>query len=59
MKHALRAMRGPAKAAGLSDLQRFLENGFTVFGKIKDAKKFMATVNQRETEIAEKLFADT
>lgn len=59
LKHALRAMREPAKAAGLFDLQRFLEKGFTVFGKIKDAKKFMATVNQRETEIAEKLFADT
>lgn len=48
----LKMMRAPATAAGLQDLQRFLERGFDTFGQLGKAGKvpqFLATVGQRET----------
>lgn len=47
----LKMMRAPASAAGLHDLQRFLERGFDTFGQLGKAGKvpqFLATVSQRE-----------
>ncbi len=47
----LKMMRAPATAAGLQDLQRFLERGFDTFGQLGKAGKvpsFLATVAQRE-----------
>jgi hypothetical protein len=47
----LKMMRAPATAAGLSDLQRFLERGFDTFGQLGRAGKvpqFLQTVMQRE-----------
>ncbi len=48
----LKMMRAPASAAGLSDLQRFLESGFETFGQLGQARKvplFLDTIVQRET----------
>jgi hypothetical protein len=48
----LSMMRLPANAAGLQDLQRFLETGFDTFGQLGKAGKvpaFLDTVRQRET----------
>jgi hypothetical protein len=47
----LKMMRAPATAAGLQDLQRFLERGFDTFGQLGRAGKvpeFLQTVIQRE-----------
>jgi hypothetical protein len=49
----LKMMRAPATAAGLQDLQRFLERGFDTFGQLGRAGKvpqFLATVAQRESD---------
>lgn len=57
MRSTLRLMRGPAQAAGLSDLQRFLESGFDAFGAMGGATEFLALVAQRERALAAALFA--
>ncbi len=47
----LKMMHAPATAAGLQDLQRFLERGFDTFGQLGKAGKvqqFLAAVAQRE-----------
>ncbi len=49
----LKMMRGPASAAGLQDLQRFLESGFDTFGHLGRAGKvqaFLSTVLARESK---------
>jgi hypothetical protein len=49
----LKMMRGPASAAGLLDLQRFLERGFDTFGQLGRAGKvevFLQTIVQRERD---------
>jgi hypothetical protein len=53
---ALRLMRLPAKAAGLQDLQAFLERGFEAFGGLSDPKGFLQTVQERERRLALALF---
>ncbi len=57
MRSTLRLMRGPAQAAGLSDLQRFLEAGFDAFGAMRGATEFLGLVAQRERALAAALFA--
>lgn len=54
----LRMMRRPAQAAGLSDLQHFLESGFTAFAALGDARPFLATIAQRERAWIDRLFDD-
>jgi hypothetical protein len=47
----LKMMRGPAMAAGLQDLQRFLECGFDTFGQLGKSRKvplFLETIATRE-----------
>lgn len=44
----LSMMRGPAAAAGLSDLQDFLERGYTAFRKMNGASEFLETIATRE-----------
>ena len=48
----LKLMRRPAASAGLSSLQVFLEDGFSIFGAMARAKgksaKFLETVHERE-----------
>lgn len=52
----LRMMRRPAQAAGLSDLQHFLESGFMAFAALGDAHPFLATIAQRERAWIDRLF---
>jgi hypothetical protein len=53
----LQLMRGPAKAAGLSDLQDFLERGFCAFRAMRGAGDFLAALRERETEIIEEIYS--
>ena len=50
-------MRGPARVAGLSELQRSLENGFDIFRAMKGAEEFIALIASRERAFAAELFA--
>ncbi len=56
LRHTLRMMRGPARAAGLADLQQFLESGFDTFQAMRGAKEFLALVSAREHLLAAALF---
>ena len=55
----LKLMRTPAKLAGLFELQRFLEVGFTTFKGLKGAEEFIGIIVRRETLGMERLFAGT
>lgn len=57
LRNALRAMRMPARAAGLSELQRTLETGFDVFRAMRGAAEFIAFIAARERAFAADLFA--
>lgn len=57
LRSTLRLMRGPARAAGLSELQRFLESGLETFGAMKGAQHFVDLVGARERDFAAALFA--
>ena len=59
LRHSLRLMRGPARAAGLSELQKFLELGFDTFREMRGAKPFLDIVVARETAHARELFGDS
>lgn len=59
LRHSLRLMRGPARVAGLPELQAFLERGFDTFREMNGAKHFLDTVVGREREIATALFGAT
>ena len=60
LRTALKVMRGPAYAAGLSALQRFLERGFDTFvamrGQEPGARGFLAIIKKRESRLIELLF---
>ncbi|WIV98665.1 FFLEELY motif protein [Kinneretia aquatilis] len=56
LRQALRMMRGPAGAAGLSELQSFLEVGFDTFRAMKGADEFLSTVDRRERALCDALF---
>lgn len=53
----LRASRLPARAAGLSELQAFLERGFDAFAKLEGAEPFLQRVARGEGEVSRRLFA--
>ena len=53
----LKLMRGPAKLAGLQDLQSFLEHGFEAFRHMGGAEEFLATIGDRERRILSRLFS--
>ncbi len=53
----LKVMRRPAHAAGLGDLQDFLERGFASFREMKGAEEFLALLRERETTILNRLFS--
>jgi hypothetical protein len=59
LRHTLRLMRAPAKAAGLSALQQFLESGFDTFRAMRGAEDFLRTVSEREHAMAAALFDGT
>jgi hypothetical protein len=50
-------MRRPARMAGLSDLQDFLERGFAAFKDMGGADEFLAALRARETAILRRLFS--
>lgn len=56
LRHSLRMMRGPARAAGLSALQGFLETGFDTFLAMRGAQEFLGTVSTREHALLNALF---
>ena len=57
LRHALRLMRAPASAAGLHELQAFLECGFETFRSMGGAEVFLDTVAMREEVLAGDLFS--
>ena len=56
----LKMMRRPARAAGLPELQNFLEQGFDTFAAMgknqKSVQSFLQLVEARETKVIETLF---
>ena len=56
LRASLKAMRGPARAAGMGALQTFLEAGFDAFGAMGGAKEFLATIHASETALVRRLF---
>jgi hypothetical protein len=54
---ALRAMRVPARLAGFGELQDFLERGFAAFLQIDDPQEFLSLIEQRETQILDRIYA--
>lgn len=59
LRQSLRLMRKPANAAGLGELQWFLERGFDAFGNIGDASEFLDTITRRERALITDLFASS
>ena len=57
LRQGLQLMRGPARSAGLSALQAFLERGFDAFKTMRGADQFLATIAARERALASVLFA--
>jgi hypothetical protein len=56
LRASLKAMRAPARTAGLAALQSFLESGFEAFAAMGGAKEFLATIERRESALASRLF---
>ncbi len=56
LRASLKAMRGPARAAGMGSLQTFLEAGFDAFGAMRGAGEFLAVIQSREAALAKRLF---
>ena len=57
LRHSLRLMRGPARAAGLEALQNFLERGFDAFATMGRADHFLALIETRERQLMTQLFS--
>lgn len=53
----LRFSRLPAKAAGLGELQGFLERGFDAFAQLGDIDGFLDQIDRSERAISRRLFA--
>lgn len=56
--HLLRISRGPARAAGLGQLQSFLERGFEAFRALQGAQPFVSEIARRELQVSDRLFAN-
>lgn len=52
----LRLMRGPAHAAGLGDLQDFLQRGLTAFRSMQGAEDFLSQIADNERRLMDRLF---
>ncbi|HEX9194993.1 MAG TPA: hypothetical protein VF854_03155 [Azonexus sp.] len=57
VRMALKMMHGPAKMAGLGELQAFLERGFDAFRTMREAAEFLELIVSREREYSAALFA--
>ena len=53
---SLRMMRGPAGAAGMSELQAFLEQGFDTFRAMNGSEEFLHLIDTRERVLMRLLF---
>lgn len=53
----LKLSRGPAKAAGLGELQGFLERGVDAFTKVGEPERFLDEIEHSERMLSERLFA--
>lgn len=53
----LRAMRGPAHAAGFAALQEFLEKGYSTFQQIPDIDHFLVEIETRMTDIFRTIYS--
>ena len=53
----LKVSRLPARAAGLGELQSFLERGFAAFAGLGDARAFLTAIEHSERRVMERLFA--
>lgn len=53
----LKLSRVPARAAGLGELQLFLERGFEAFAGLDDAQAFLADIRNHESTAMARLFA--
>ena len=58
LRTLLKMMRGPAAAAGLGSLQKFLESGFDAFQTMRGADEFLKLIAERETDWIDRLFED-
>ena len=56
LRASLKAMRGPARAAGMAALQTFLEAGFDAFGAMRGADEFLARIAASESALSSRLF---
>jgi hypothetical protein len=57
LRPLLSMMRHPARIAGLSALQEFLERGFASFAGIRDVDVFLKAIESRETALMEAIFS--
>lgn len=53
----LRLSKGPAKAAGLAELQGFLERGVEAFTQLGEPASFVAEIEREERTLSRRLFA--
>ncbi|MEO0996772.1 MAG: hypothetical protein AAFX58_04565, partial [Pseudomonadota bacterium] len=56
IRATLRAMRLPARLAGVADLQAFLEKGFLTFVQLDDVPAFLDTLEARMTAVFRRVF---
>lgn len=56
LRQTLHLMRGPARAAGLHNLQAFLETGFDSFRSMRGARPFLDLIAEREGALIDALF---
>lgn len=56
LRPLLAMMRRPARVAGLSALQEFLERGFASFSGMRDVDVFLETIDKRETALMQAIF---
>jgi len=52
----LKLSRGPARAAGLGELQGFLERGYSAFARLGDARAFIGEIEADERDVSRRLF---
>lgn len=57
LRPLLTMMRHPARIAGLSALQEFLERGFASFAGMRDVDTFLKAIDKRETALMESIFS--
>jgi len=52
----LKAMRGPARLAGIGALQSFLETGFRTFAALENVDQFLSEIEQRMDRIFRRIY---